>query len=202
MDWTARSLYLLFTPALCSREPWATLGSALDGGVDLVQWRVATPDRDGFDRCLAACAARSVPVIVNDDVEFAAVSAAAGAHVGRSDLPLALARQRLAPGQVLGASTHDPAQLRAAIAAGADHVGVGPCHPTTTKGYTAGLPPETLRAMFAIATVPAFAIGGITAANVGRLVTLGCRRVAVSSAILRAADPAGAARAIRCQLPA
>jgi thiamine monophosphate synthase len=38
-------LYLLFTPELCRNEPAATLQAALDGGVDLVQWRSKRPDR-------------------------------------------------------------------------------------------------------------------------------------------------------------
>jgi thiamine-phosphate pyrophosphorylase len=43
-------------------------------------------------------------------------------------------------------------------------------------------------------SLPVFAIGGITAERLEALVPLGVRRVAVASAVTRAADPPRAAR--------
>jgi thiamine-phosphate pyrophosphorylase len=195
-------LYLLFTPSACRGEPWGTLAAALDGGVGLVQWRVPWRDLAGVERCLALCRARGVPLIVNDDVELAVACGADGAHVGQSDLPAAQARRRLGPRARLGVSTHDPAQVRAAVAAGADHVGFGPCFATGTKGYAAGLPPGSLRAALAVAAVPVYAIGGIDAANLPELLAEGCSRIAVSRALLQAPDPAAAARRLVAMLAA
>lgn len=189
-------LYLLFTPALCKGDPWQTLTAALDGGVDIVQWRAQQPDRPGLARCRALCHQHDVPLIVNDDVMLAVRSEAHGAHVGQDDLPAEAARKLLV-GQWLGVSTHDTAQVAAAIACGADYVGFGPCFPTATKGYTEGLAPAKIEAAIAAATVPLFAIGGITAANLPALRLLGVDRIAVSSAILQADDPAAAAAALR-----
>ncbi|MCR9245297.1 MAG: thiamine phosphate synthase [bacterium] len=195
-----RVLYLLFTPRLCRGEPFASLGAALAAGVDLVQWRVQTPDPAGLRRCQELCAATGVPLIVNDDVDLAVRIGAAGAHVGQDDLPAREARARLGD-RLLGVSTHDDDQIARALADGADHLGFGPCFPTLTKGYAQGQPPAAVRsALDAAGDTPVYAIGGITAANLDELLELGVDRIAVSSAILAAPDPAAATRELRQRL--
>ena len=195
-------LYLLFTPELCAGDPWQALADALTAGVDLVQWRVKSVDRDGYERCRTICRDARVPLVVNDDVMLAVRSRVAGAHVGQGDMPHDAARKLLV-GQWLGVSTHDPAQIRSAVAAGADYLGFGPCHPTPTKGYTVGKSAAEVEAAVAAAATartPLFAIGGITVENLLPLRRLGIDRIAVSSAILGAADPAAAARELRRML--
>jgi len=195
-------LCLLFTPALCRRDPWLTLDAALRSGVDLVQWRVKHRDAGGVAECLRRCRAASVPVIVNDDVLLAVESGAEGAHVGHEDMPLAEARALLGD-RWLGASTHDTAQIRAAAAAGADYVGFGPCFPTETKGYSRGQPQTAVTDAVRAASdsgLPLFAIGGITPANLPPLLALGVRRIAISAAILQADDTAAAAQQLRALL--
>ncbi|MCB9876461.1 MAG: thiamine phosphate synthase [Planctomycetes bacterium] len=192
-------LCLLFTPSLCRSEPAATLAAALDGGVDLVQWRCKTADRAGFAACRELCLARHVPLIVNDDVMLAVRTPTAGAHVGQDDMPADAARKLLVD-QWLGVSTHSIKQIQAAAAAGADYVGFGPCFPTATKGYEAGLPAADVSA--AVETcdalgLPLFAIGGIDPARAAELAGLGVRRVAVSSFVLQHDDPTAAARSLR-----
>ena len=187
---------LLFTPELCRTDPWQTLARALAAGLDLVQWRRKARDPQGLTLCLARCAEHGVPVIVNDFVDLACATAAAGAHVGQEDMPASEAR-RLLGSKLLGVSTHDLPQLAAAAAAGADYVGFGPCFPTTTKGYATALPHGALAAALAAARIPLYAIGGITPANVGQVRALGCTRIAVSAAVLQAADPAAAVHALR-----
>ena len=190
-------LCLLFTPEMCRAEPWKTLDDALQGGVDLVQWRVKTRDRAGAARALEICARRDVPLIVNDDVELAIELGAAGAHVGQGDMPADQARDVLGPTRWLGVSTHEATELAAALAASADYVGFGPMHPTATKGYTEGQPVDALARTIATSTVPVFAIGGITPDNAGTLVRSGARHLAVSGSILGSTEPEAAARALR-----
>jgi thiamine-phosphate pyrophosphorylase len=199
MPLTSR-LCLLFTPSLCAADPWHTLERALAGGVDLVQWRVKERDAAGLRRCQEICRPRGVPVIVNDDVALAVAAGAAGAHVGQDDLPARVARARLRRGQWLGVSTHDVGQVTRAVADGADYLGFGPCFPSATKGYEQGLPPGSLARALGAATLPVFAIGGITAERLALLRTEGCTRIAVSSAILRAADPQVAVRELLAAL--
>lgn len=192
-------LYLLFTPSLCRREPWYVLTEAIAGGVDVVQWRTKEPDPEGFLRCRDRCRNLGVPLLVNDDVMLAVRGRAHGAHVGQHDLPAEAARKLLV-GQWLGVSTHDPAQIAAAAAAGADYVGFGPCYATPTKGYDHGVSGDEVTAAVAAAethALPLFAIGGIQPGNLLALRALGVDRIAVSSAILASDDPRAAAEALR-----
>lgn len=192
MEWRAARLYLLFTPELCARDPWRTLEAALDG-VQLVQWRVKEPDSKSLSRCIRICSERSVPVIVNDHVQMAVDHGACGAHVGQQDMPAEAARRILGEG-CLGISTHSLEEVRGAVAAGADYLGFGPCFPTRTKGYGKGQPRGALAEAMARSPVPVFAIGGIGPENIDSVVAEGCRRVAVSSAILTAPEPRSVAR--------
>ncbi len=195
-------LYLLFTPSLCRQDPWATLSGAISGGVDLVQWRSKEADPSGYLRCRDLCRRRGVPLLVNDDVMLAVRSQAHGAHVGQDDLPAEAAR-KLLDDQWLGISTHDPKQIAAAAANGADYVGFGPCFPTATKGYEHGKSSDEIEAAIAAAHahgLPLFAIGGITAERLPGLRVIGVDRIAVSSAILAADDPRAAAQALRRML--
>jgi thiamine-phosphate diphosphorylase len=195
----AHRLYLLFTPSLAGDKPWRVLENALKGGVDLVQWRSKEPDDAGFRACRDICMARSVPIFVNDDVMLAVRGRAHGAHVGQDDMEPEVARKLLVR-QTLGVSTHDKKQIDAAVAAGADYVGFGPCYPTATKGYSDGLPAEAIEEAAFSCPVPLFAIGGIDASNLLRLRAFGVRRIAVSSAILKAQDPYAAAARLRAML--
>jgi thiamine-phosphate pyrophosphorylase len=122
-----------------------------------------------------------------------------GAHVGQDDMEPEVARKLLVR-QTLGVSTHDKKQIDAAVAAGADYVGFGPCYPTSTKGYSEGLPAEAIEEAAFSCPVPLFAIGGIDASNLLRLRAFGVRRIAVSSAILKAQDPYAAAARLRAML--
>lgn len=194
-----RRLCLLFDPAACRHDPWATLDAALQAGVDLVQWRTKGRGDEWLPRCLALCARYDAPVIVNDDVALAVRCGAAGAHVGQDDLAATQAKALLGD-RWLGVSTHDPAQIAAAIAAGADYVGFGPCHATATKGYTSGKTAAQIAAAVRACAVPLFAIGGIDADKLPALLGLGVRRIAVSRTILAADDPRAAATALAQQL--
>jgi len=198
-------LYVLITSRLCRRSPEATAEAALAGGADAIQVREKDlPDRDmlALARRLREITARAgALLIVNDRPDVAALAGADGVHLGPSDLPPAGARRFLAPGALVGVSTHTIAEARAAVEAGADYIGVGPMYPTDTTdaGPVAGA--TYLTEVCAEIALPHVAIGGITGANVGELVASGAKRVAVCSAVVAAADPAAAAREIRDQLP-
>ena len=189
MEFTGRRLYLLFTPDQCRRDPWWSLAQALDAGVHIVQYRAPTPDAQGLRRCMDLCAEREVPVIVNDYVDLAAAFGTAGAHIGQEDLSVPEARAILSPSQHLGVSTHNLLQAERAVAEGADHIGLGPCFPTQTKGYDEGLRREVIATVVRAVAVPVFAIGGITPENARELEGAGLDRFAVSGAILRDVEP-------------
>ncbi len=201
-------LCVLITGSLClgrSREEVAD--AAITGGADCVQLR--EKDLNDRDRLAAARAmrgltrSRGVALVVNDRPDLALLAGADGVHVGREDLSVREVR-RLAGGALLvGVSVSTVEELRAASAAGADYVGIGPMFPTTTKDKPVLAGPGALRECLADpvgSRVPHLAIGGITPGNISELAGAGATGVAVSGAVCGAADPASVCRALRAAL--
>jgi thiamine-phosphate pyrophosphorylase len=182
------------------------LAAALDGGVDMVQLRDKSASEDELVRAAAVfrllCDEHGALFWLNDRPDLVAACGADGVHVGQDDMPVAEAR-RVAGAEVLvGLSTHSPAQLDAAVAAGeADQLSVGPVWETPTK---VGRPAAGLDYVRHAARVagdrPWFAIGGIDLGNVREVIEAGASRVVVVRAIRDAADPAAAAAALRAAL--
>jgi len=146
---------------------------------------------------LPAARAAGVPLCVNDRLDVALAVGAQAVHLGQDDLPLAEARAIAGGRLLIGVSTHNPAQAAAAIAGGADYIGLGPIFPTTTKANpdpVVGL--ELLRRVAATAPIPVVAIGGITLDHIPSVAATGASAAALISAIEKAADPAAAARAV------
>ncbi len=185
----------------------ATRRALSGGGVDLLQLRDKGADDEAFARTAAAllplARAHGALLLLNDHAALAATLDADGAHVGERDAPPGLARLLLGPERLLGLSTHDAGEVRAARRRPVDYVGLGPCHATGSKelGRTPGGADLVERAAREAGPLPLFAIGGIGPENVGALVRAGARRVAVGAAVLRAPDPAAALRALSRALP-
>ena len=177
------------------------VGGLVTAGVPMLQLRdKQLSDEALFDRCrlaltLARRLAPAAPplVIVNDRVEVAVAAGADGVHLGAGDLPVAEARRRLGPTALIGRTAHSLPEAEAAVAAGADYLGVGPCFPSATKAFARHAPRDFLTAA-ATLSLPVFAIGGIDGGRIEELVGLGLTRVAVAAAVTAAVDPAAAAR--------
>ncbi len=189
-------LYLLLTESLCKR-PWLDVArAALDHGCDAIQLREKSlADSELLARARTLrdeCSRRAAALIINDRVDIAILSRADAVHLGQSDLPIATARTLAGPRMLIGISTHDLHEARAALAANADYLGVGAMFRTTTKPRdTSG--PAYLRDLLALApNTPHLAIGGITPANLPQLLAVGCKGIAVSSTICSADNPAQA----------
>jgi len=141
--------------------------------------------------------AAGVPLCVNDRLDVALAVGAQAVHLGQDDLPLAEARAVAAGRLVIGISTHAPAQAAAAMAGGADYIGLGPIFATTTKANpdpVVGL--DVLRQVTATAPIPVVAIGGITLQRIPAVAAAGAAAAALISAVETASDPAAAARAV------
>jgi thiamine-phosphate pyrophosphorylase len=141
---------------------------------------------------VAAAEARGARVIVNDRVDLARLSGAAGAHVGQDDIPPHAARVQLGPAAIVGFSTHTIGQIEAAVREPITYIAVGPVFGTTTKatGYEAvGL--ELVRAAVARAGgLPVVAIGGITLERATEVLAAGASAVAVIGDLMVGEDPA------------
>lgn len=175
------------------------LDAVLAGGVDCLQLREKGLEaRDEIALCevFADAAARHGALwSVNDRADVAHVVRPDILHLGQDDLPVAAARALLGNDVLVGRSTHDEGQVRAAaLESGVDYFCVGPTWPTPTKpGRPApGLPLLRLAAEVA-SPRPWFAIGGIEAGNLDEVLEAGARRVVVVRALTEAADPHAAA---------
>lgn len=163
--------------------------------------------------------ARGIPVIINDRLDVALALGADGVHLGQSDLPAAAVRQlcpqpggSLGPDRYpdlcpqtspirqaspsmtgrpfwLGVSVASEDQARAALASGADHLGVGALFPTATKTDAPVLDLPTLGRICRATSLPVVGIGGITPANAAGVLQAGARGLAVVSCVWQAADP-------------
>jgi thiamine-phosphate pyrophosphorylase len=188
----AARLYLIADAAALDRAGLA----AVAGGVTIVQLR----DRGRELAKTRALALRErfrdagALFIVNDDPVLAAAIDADGVHLGQDDMAVERAREIVGPEALIGLSTHSTAQIDAAR--GVDYIGVGPVWATPTKPGYAPVGLELVRYASEHAGVPFFAIGGIDAANAGKVFAAGAQRLAVVRAISQASDPRAAAAAL------
>jgi thiamine-phosphate pyrophosphorylase len=196
-----RRLYLC-TPDRPDLERF--LGACIRGGVDLVQLRdkelAARPLLARARLALRVCRGLGVPLVLNDRPDLALEASADGVHVGQDDAPPALARRILGPHVLIGLSTHAPAELDAAGTEPVDYLSAGPVVPTATHPDrpATGLGYATYAANHA--RRPWFVTGGASPRTVGAMVAAGARRVVVVRWLTEAADPEGAARALRSAL--
>ncbi len=133
--------------------------------------------------------------IVNDRADVARAVDAEGVHVGQDDLPVELARRVLAPGKLLGTSTHVLAQVVEADRSSADYIAFGPVFSTQSKekpDSVVGL--EGLREARKATRKPLVAIGGITVENARAAIEAGADSVAIIHDLLAAPDVAARAR--------
>ncbi|MEM9418242.1 MAG: thiamine phosphate synthase [Planctomycetota bacterium] len=187
---------LLLTESLC-KLPWPdVLNQALDAGVDCVQLREKDLEANELlaraTTVVERCHQANATAIINDRPDIAFASGADGVHLGQTDLPVTAVRQLVGHQLLVGVSTSNLDQARAAKQAGADYVGVGPMFPTTTKHKPVLAGPAYLRDYLAgeqVQRMPHLAIGGITPDNLPELIAVGVRGIAVSSVICSDEQP-------------
>jgi thiamine-phosphate pyrophosphorylase len=173
----------------------AAFARAVPAGSTLVQ--VRAKNRDGgalyelARAVIAAARPHGAPVWVNDRVDVALACGADGVHLPERGLSIEDARA-IAPGLAIGASRHDEAGARAAAAAGAELVVLGPIWDTPSKrGVIAPLDPAALAVRGDLpARVRVVAIGGITDAERARAArAAGADAIAVVRAAWTSPDP-------------
>jgi thiamine-phosphate pyrophosphorylase len=199
-------LYVILDPAASGgRDPVALADAVLAAGVRWLQLRhkdATTRDlADLARRVLARTRAAGGLLIVNDRLDVALAVGADGVHLGQDDLSAADAR-RLAPGLVIGVSTHGLEQARQAGTDAADYVAMGSIYPTGSKARFELVGVDALRRVRPHVRGPLVAIGGITPERVPEVMAAGADGVAVISAVGAAPDPRAAAAAFLAALRA
>lgn len=157
--------------------------AALAGGVRILQYRDKSTDsakrRQQASQLQALCAKYAAQLLINDDLELAA-ELGVGLHLGQEDGSISVARQRLGPDALIGATCHASLQdAQLAVAAGASYVAFGRFYNSVTKPGAPSANLELLHKARAQLQVPIVAIGGITLANAAPLLDAGADLVAV-----------------------
>ncbi len=183
------------------RDMLTVASAALDGGATVIQLRDKTASTHVLvEEGLALrelTRQRGALLIVNDRIDVALAVDADGAHVGQDDMPAELARKLLGPDRILGVSAGNLQEATAAVASGADYLGVGPIYATRGKadaGDPIGL--SLLKELAARYVIPLVAIGGINANNAGAVVQAGAAGIAVITAVVNAEDITAATKAL------
>jgi thiamine-phosphate pyrophosphorylase len=141
-----------------------------EAGVGILQYRNKAGHEAEIlaDACeMRQAAGARMLLILNDWPALTVEAGFDGVHVGQTDLSPAEARRIVGPEKMVGVSTHNEAQLRAADLEPVDYIAIGPVCATATKAN-----PE-----------PLVAIGGISLQNAGKVRDAGADSVAVISAV-------------------
>ena len=173
----------------CSTSHLSILRELVRGGATLVQIRdKSTPLGDllpDLRKCAEFARERGVVLIVNDRCDLALCCGADGVHLGQDDLPPSAARPLLGRGRIIGFSTHNSRQVKAAALGQADYLGFGPVFDTATKASrwpATGI--EGLRRACAAVPRPVVAIGGIGPGRIREVLGAGAASAAVVSAVM------------------
>ena len=172
---------------------------ALRGGCKWVQLRMKdAPDNKflSIGRTVAAlCRNHNATFLLNDRVHLVAELGADGVHLGKNDMPISEARRILGNEKIIGGTANTFADVQHLAAQGADYIGCGPFRYTPTKRNLApilGLEGyrNILKQMQQVGiSLPLIAIGGIVSTDIAALRDIGVSGIAVSGAVLEAADP-------------
>ena len=142
--------------------------------------------------------------LVNDRLDIALLSGADGVHLGQEDVPVDAAKRLAAecgrPDFIVGATAKTKEQARRALEMGADYLGSGAWHATSTKPEALPIKEETYLEILKAAPIPNVAIGGLTPENCGRPLELGASGLAVAGGILGADSITEAVRRFRERL--
>ncbi len=165
------------------RDPLWFAEALLEGGARILQFRHKEHySRAVFETASAMavlCLKAGARLIIDDRADIAALLDA-GVHLGQNDLPPRLARRVLGAERILGFSTHNEEQLRAAAEEPADYLAIGPVFETLSKeNPDPALGLERLPGLRALTNKPLVAIGGITRERARAVLRTGIDSIAV-----------------------
>jgi thiamine-phosphate pyrophosphorylase len=198
-------LYGILDPQIArGRNLGALARAAAQGGATILQYRAKEfPTREMVSEARAIIAAlqgTGVPLLINDRVDVALASGAAGVHLGREDMSPLDARALLGPLAIIGGTVKNEADLMYLATQPIDYACIGGVYATNHKDNAD--PPLGLngfRALRATArdilgALPVGAIAGITPDNATALIQAGADGIAVIGAMFASDDPAKSAR--------
>lgn len=199
-------LYLVTDQELCLGRPLLdVVMQAVQAGVQAVQIREKNNNTRDF-LALAKVLVKEVqvkhniPVIINDRVDIALATGAAGVHLGQSDMPVADARRLMGTRRIIGLTAPTMEDLEKGIKEEIQYIAVSPVFPTNTKKDTApawgieGMKKARAFMQEKNCKIPLMTIGGINAQNAREVIAAGIDSIAVVSAICSAQDVSAAVK--------
>jgi thiamine-phosphate pyrophosphorylase len=194
------SLYLVTEESIAIEELTKIIAQSVSGGVSIVQLREKNNSSLSFYEKASALKQLlnelSIPLIINDRVDIALAVGADGIHIGQDDLPLPVVKKMVPEDMIVGVSVSTLEEALEAERNGADYIGVGSVFPTKTKQDATLMALEDLGEICRGVSIPAVAIGGITADNMSALSNSGLSGTAVVSAIMNADNPKTASESL------
>ena len=177
------------------------VSAAVNGGVDVVQLR----DKElpgavllELTNELANAIRDKALLLVNERVDVAVAAQADGVQLGEAGLPTDVSRRMLGDAALIGRSVHSVEGANAATQGGVDFLLVGTMFATRSHpGEEPAGPGLLYRIADSGITKPMLGIGGITEANVHKVMTAGAHGAAVITAVLAAEDPRTAAELLK-----
>ncbi len=184
-------LYVITDTSIAGISHYEIVKRCVEGGAKIIQIR----DKAMSDSEMLITAQRIIKdfpdkyLIINDRVDVAVLSKAAGVHLGQDDIPVEYARKLLDDNAVIGISTHSNEQFKEALNKDVDYIAIGPVFYTTTKisndkplGINYAMEKRSLTNKCIVA------IGGINLENAVALWECQIDAVAVISDIMNAKD--------------
>ncbi|WHX63282.1 thiamine phosphate synthase [Peribacillus frigoritolerans] len=194
------SLYLVTEESLAIEDLTRIIAESVSGGVSIVQLREKNNSSLSFYKKASALKqllnGLSIPLVINDRVDIALAVGADGIHIGQDDLPLPVVKKMVPEDMIVGVSVSTLEEALEAERNGADYIGVGSVFPTKTKQDATLMALEDLGEICRGVSIPAVAIGGITADNMSALSNSGLSGTAVVSAIMNAENPKTASESL------
>jgi len=174
-----------------------------EAGVTLMQLRCKTTGTGDYCNLASLVVDALRPLgcnlLINDRVDVALASGAAGVHLGQDDLPVGEARAILGNEAIIGLSSHELAEAERGWSATADarpdYLAFGPVFESPTKaGVRSARGIDALARVCKLSPLPVVAIGGITLELAPSIRSAGAAASAVISELQKTRAPGELAR--------
>jgi len=161
----------------------------LDAGANWIQLRQKkAEEQEKLQTAIAAatlCQKYKATLIINDSPQICLESGASGVHLGLTDYPVPKARKLLGKEAIIGGTANTPEQAKQRELEGCNYIGLGPWRITQTKENLSKVLGEAgiKKVIDLNLKIPIIVIGGITAEDVQKILSLGAQGIAVCSGI-------------------
>ncbi len=178
---------------LAEREAlFQQIAHALESGVDWVQLRLKQASGRDLENFVSSLLERHpdalAKILVNDRFDIALAAGLGGVHLPADGLSVAEVRRSAPPELVIGRSTHSVEEVQDAAQNGADFVFFGPVYRTASKPGHPGVGLEQLAAASRAASIPVYALGGISPQRIDAVREAGAAGVAAIALFEREAS--------------